>query len=43
MFEMAECNMYPNLCATLSNEQQLKLKKSMKLKIILLLKLKKED
>ena len=37
---MAEYNMYPNLSATPSNEQQFKLKKSMKLKIFLLLRLK---
>ena len=47
---MAECDshetpsMYPNLnAAPLSDQQQFRLKKSMKLKIILLLRLKKEN
>ena len=36
-------NMYPNLNANVSNDQQFRLKKSMKLKIILLPRLKKEN
>ena len=51
---MAECNsiehgfheapnMYPNLSANRSNDQQFRLKKSIKLKINLLQRLKKED
>ena len=36
-------NMYPNLSANISNEQQRRLKKSMKLKIIFKLRLEKEN
>ena len=43
---MAECNfhnIYQNLSTTPSNDQQSRQKKKMKLKIILLLRLKKEN
>ena len=36
-------NMYPNLSANISNNQQFRLNKSIKLKIILLQRLKKEN
>ena len=44
--KMAECdthNMYPNLNANISHDQQFRLNKSMKLKTILLQRLEKEN
>ena len=47
--KMTECNsyethnIYPNLGVPLSNQQQLRLNKIMKLKIVLLMRLKKEN
>ena len=46
IWKMAECdthNMYPNLNANISNDQQFRLNKSMKLKTILLQRLEKEN